>query len=162
MSARAEGFGLLEALVALALTAFATLSVALLLQNALHSQGVAERRERALLLADEMAALIRANGDARAVYAFDASQTAPLAPACATTATCNANDLATLQLADWLQRIAHDLPADAEGPASASISYLPQPSAPESLLIELVWGEPGQNSPESLSTELLLPPLPVT
>jgi len=162
LPARCEGFGLIEALVALALTAFASLSVALLLQNALHAQGVAERRERALLLADEMAGLIRANAAARARYAFDGSQAAPAQPACAATATCDANDLATSQLGDWLQRIAHELPAGVDGPATADISYLAAPAAPESIRIEVVWGEPGQEAPESLSSELLLPPLPVS
>ncbi len=153
------GFGLLEALVALALTAFATLSVALLMQQSLQSQGVAERRERALLLANEMLDLIRANPDARAAYAYAEPQPPPAVPPCAADNSCNATDLAAVHLVDWLVSIEEGLPAGSAGSATGSVTYMPQPSAPESLQVQLRWGEPGQTTDQLLSAVVWLPPL---
>jgi type IV pilus assembly protein PilV len=149
---RHRGFGLVEVLVALAISATGLLGEALLLRHCLAAQGAALRREQATALLAGIAEQVRMNAAARADYALPAGAPTPAAPACASGAGCAPATLAAADLAQWLGDIATTLPG---APGTATIDYTPGAGG-DRLDLTLYWGEPGATAPASMSLSLLL------
>ena len=149
------GFGLVEVLVALAISATGLLGEALLLRHCLAAQGAALRREQATALLAGIAEQLRMNAAARADYALPAGAPTPVAPACAGGAGCAPATLAAADLAQWLGDIAATLPAAPGAPGAATIDYAPGAGG-DRLDLTLYWGEPGATAAASMSLSLLL------
>jgi type IV pilus modification protein PilV len=153
--ARHRGFGLIEVLVALAISATGLLGEALLLRHCLAAQGAALRREQATALLSGITEQVRMNAVACADYALPAGAPSPAAPACASGAGCAPTMLAAADLAQWLDDIAATLPAAPGAPGAATIDYAPAAGG-DRLDLTLYWGEPGATAPVSMSLSLLL------
>lgn len=149
-----RGFGLVELLVALAISATGLLAEALLLRQGLAAEGAALRREQATALAAALAERIRQNSAAGAAYALPAGAVPPSRPACAATASCTPAELAAVDLADWLEGISAALPA-----AAASVEYTPA-VAGDQLDLRLSWAEPGETVPAALGLTVLASTVP--
>jgi len=153
---RCRGFGLVELLVALAISATGLLGEALLLRHCLEAQGAALRREQATALLAEIAERIRMNAAARAEYALPPGAPAPALPACAGGAGCTPAEVAAADVAQWLGAIGATLPAAPGAPGPAAITCVADASGSDRLELTLRWGEPGAAAPASQSLVLLL------
>jgi len=153
---RSRGFGLVEVLVALAISATGLLGEALLLRHALATQASALRREQATALLAEIAERIRMNATARADYALPAGSPAPGIPACAGGAACTPAELAAADVAQWLADISTLLPAAPGTSTPAVIDYTADVTGVDRFDLRLYWGEPGATTSASASLSLLV------
>jgi type IV pilus modification protein PilV len=152
---RCRGFGLVEVLAALAISAIGLLGEALLLRHCLAAEGAALRHEQAAALLAGIAERIRMNAIAGADYALAPGASPPAAPACAASASCTPAQTAHADLAQWLADVARELPATAAA-VPASISYLADTAGTDRLVLELHWAEPADATPASMSLSMLL------
>jgi len=153
---RHRGFGLVEVLAALAISATGLLGEALLLRHCLAAQGAALRREQATALLAGIAERMRMNSAARADYALEAGAPAAEAPACVSGTGCTPTELADADLAQWLAEIAATLPTAPGAAAPAVITYAAAADGADRFELTLNWGEPGAATPASQSLSLLL------
>jgi type IV pilus modification protein PilV len=138
---RRGGFGLIEVLAALAISATGLLGAALVLRHCLVAQGSALRREQATVLLAAIAEELRMNPLVPADYALPPDAPASAAPACAFTASCTPAGLAAADLAQWRADIDATLPAPPPAAAPATIAYAPGgPAGAGSFELRVAWG----------------------
>jgi type IV pilus assembly protein PilV len=109
--AAAQGFTLLEVLVALAIVAIGMLGSLALVIEGLRTSRDALLRTDATMLAADLGERIRTNRAAAAAYALDEGTTLD-APAitCAASGECSASDVAALDLYQWQRQVCASLP----------------------------------------------------
>lgn len=110
---QAQGFSLLEVLIALLVLAIGLLGLATLQTVGLKFNQESYLRSQAVLIAYDIIDRIRANPVAKSSGAYDsvAATATYTAPACTGAVDCSTSDIATYELANWKSRIAATLPA---------------------------------------------------
>ena len=108
---RAEGFTLIEVLIALVILAVGMLGIASLLLSALQSSRIAASRTHAVNLAGDIVERIRANRGAGTIYDTEITVAPALVANCETAAqTCTPAQMAQNDLSRWQSAIAATLP----------------------------------------------------
>jgi type IV pilus assembly protein PilV len=153
MKARARGFSLIEALIALAVLSLGLLGSAAMLLESLRAQGESLRRVAAAGLLRDMAERIRMNPAGLPHYA---------APAAAIGSPCDGAgcDVAQLAAAD-LSHFARAAAATLPGENRALVEYAPATglASPGLLVISLRWQDPRADDAETLSLQVMAPPV---
>jgi type IV pilus assembly protein PilV len=154
MSPRARGFTLIEALIALLVLSLGLLGAAAMLLDSLRAQGDSLRRVAATHLLRDMAERIRINSTAAARYAT--SRAAAAASACDVEG-CDVDQLAAADLAHFAAAAQTALP----GESRASITFAPAtgPAALDRFVISLRWQDPRADGAETVSLQMLAPPV---
>jgi type IV pilus assembly protein PilV len=154
LTARAGGFTLVEALIALAVLSVGLLGSAVLLLESLRAQADTLRRVVAANVLLDMAERIRANPAAGPLYGTASAQ--PGAPACAASG-CDIAQLAAADLSHFAQGARATLP----GVSIAAIEFAPAigPAAPHRYLISLRWQDPRADEDESVTLQMLASPV---
>ena len=160
VSRSAQGFSMVEALVALVIVAVGLLGIGHLTLTGLRETSTALGRTRAVYLISDMMERIRANPDAEDAYDCATYAGAPTEHGCAPSGApahpCTARELAEDDLAHW-QALAYDaLPLVGSGICDANVTYLAaaSDSEPARYRIELSWSERGSEAPITLAEEL--------
>jgi type IV pilus modification protein PilV len=160
--ARARGFSLVEALVAVAIVCVGLLGVGQLMLVGLQTGASALLRTQAVYLLNDMMERIRANPTARDAYDCATYAPAPTERGCSPSGVpavqCTARELAEDDLARWQEQARQALPLRGPGPCDANVRYLADGGEPgvERYEVELTWHERGQDAPASLTGLLLI------
>jgi type IV pilus assembly protein PilV len=146
--ARARGFSIVEALVALVVLSIGMLGIAALYVESLRAGRSAIYRTQAVNLATDLADRIRANRRGGQAYRLDGAAQPPSPGTCAPTRTtasanCTPAQLATDDLARWSQAIRQQLPAGPNGLPRGTVSVNPAGTMFQ-YSIEITWSEPGE------------------
>ena len=140
MKRAANGFSIVEVLVALVVLGVGMLGIAGLYVVSLRSSGSSISRMQAVNLASDLADRIRANRNARDAYADEAADH----DCVGTDANCSPEDMAAHDLLLWHEQIAATLGADASG--SVDVAAASAPSI-RKYTITVQWNEPGEAEP---------------
>jgi len=141
MKARAGGFSIVEALVALIVLSVGMLGIAALYVESLRAGRSAVYHTQAVNLAADMADRIRANRVAGAAAWALAAGGNP-APLNCMTANCSPVQLAQDDQARWLQAIQRQLPGDGVATPDGTIA-VNEAAVPDQYTITVTWSEPG-------------------
>jgi len=141
--ARARGFSMVEALVALVVLSVGMLGIASLYVVTLRSSGSAISRMQAVNLASDLADRIRANRTAREAYEEAGADEECVGE----TAACSPDDMAAHDLFLWDAQLEATLGASAAGSVAVDGA-----GALRTYTITVSWKEPGE--PEELSYQL--------
>ena len=154
-----RGSSLVEVLVSMILIAFGLLGIASLLLHDLASARSALLRTQAIALLSDMADRIRANAGGKDAYDTASYGGIPAMQGCAPSdsdvgANCSTAQQAQDDLASWFAAVERALPSGPARPATGSVEYAS--GEPAKYRLELVWQEPGELSPSSALSEVLI------
>lgn len=144
---RERGFTLVEVLIAVVVLSLGMLGLVGLQMTATRSNQSAYHRSQAALLAQDVLERIRINADEAKAGGYDIAfaDGPPAAPNCIGAAqNCDPTELRNFDLAEWLGRLATELP-DGDGQIAISVNTSVSPPA-YSAAIGVSWFEPMDNA----------------
>jgi type IV pilus assembly protein PilV len=157
--ARQRGSSLVEVLVSTILIAFGLMGIASLMLHDLTNARAALLRTQAVALLSDMSDRIRANASGKDAYDSASYGGTPAMQGCAPSdaalgENCSTTQQAQDDLASWNAAVQRALPAGPSGPPRALVEY--SRGEPARYRLELSWQEPGESSPFSAVSEVLI------
>ena len=141
---RRSGFTLVEVLVALVVLTVGMLGIGVMLLDALRASRLALQRTAAVTLAGDMGDRIRSNRAGGDAYALADGSVLPAPPkSCTAANSCDASEVAAVELYDWQQAALRALP-DAR---TTVTQELDPASSARVYTITIAWAQSGGGAP---------------